>query len=105
MHTILSPSNAFSNGVSSSDEGLVKTHFVDWCSKTFTQPIYRIIYENASTSTRNSLVNCDTLYTVSTPTDWASHTYEGLLQRADQENLLLRQVFAFNLAIFSHLIK
>uniref|UniRef100_A0A915CZ32 Raptor N-terminal CASPase-like domain-containing protein n=1 Tax=Ditylenchus dipsaci TaxID=166011 RepID=A0A915CZ32_9BILA len=51
-------------------EGIVSTQFVDWCSKTFTQPIYKTIYEETSTSaspictnSRNSLVDSSTPFT------------------------------------------
>lgn len=66
-------------------DGIVSTKFVEWCSKTFTQPIYKTIYEEASISLRNSLVDSATPFTLTNPTDWALHTHEGLKQKFAKE--------------------
>ncbi|KAI1724258.1 target of rapamycin complex 1 subunit mip1 [Ditylenchus destructor] len=71
---------------------IVTTQFVDWCSKTFTQPIYKTIYEeqSSSTSTRNCMVDSDTPFTVAFPSDWALHTYEGLKQKSQKDLEILK---------------
>ncbi|KAI6232468.1 WD-REPEATS-REGION domain-containing protein [Aphelenchoides besseyi] len=63
-------------------EALVSTQFVEWCSKSFQQPIFNTIYGEVSTSTRNSQVDSSCPFTQAKPTDWALHTNEGLLQKA-----------------------
>lgn len=77
-------------------KALVTTKFVDWCSKTFTQPIYTTIYEEAFISTRNSLVHRDTPFTIANQTDWALHTHEGLKQKDNKDaNALKSEVFEY----------
>jgi regulator-associated protein of mTOR len=71
-------------------QGLVSTQFVEWCSKSFTEPIYKTIYEESSTSTRNSLVDSETPFTSANMTDWALHTQEGLTQKAHSDAQLLK---------------
>jgi hypothetical protein len=66
-------------------QGLVSTRFVDWCTKTFTEPIYKTIYEDVSTAKRNSLVDSDDPYTFANLTDWALHTREGLKQKTNAD--------------------
>lgn len=71
-------------------EALVSTQFVEWSSKSFQQPIFNTIYEEVSTSTRNSLVDGASPFTRAKPTDWALHTYEGLKQKAQSDVDLLK---------------
>uniref|UniRef100_A0A914DRW0 Raptor N-terminal CASPase-like domain-containing protein n=1 Tax=Acrobeloides nanus TaxID=290746 RepID=A0A914DRW0_9BILA len=66
-------------------QGLVSTRFVDWCTKTFTEPIYKTIYEDVSTAKRNSLVDSDDPYTFANLTDWALHSREGLKQKTNAD--------------------
>jgi hypothetical protein len=56
--------------------------FVEWCAKSFQQPIFDTIYGEVRTSTRNSLVDSSCPFTQTKPTDWSLHTHEGLIQKA-----------------------
>uniref|UniRef100_A0A914N361 Raptor N-terminal CASPase-like domain-containing protein n=1 Tax=Meloidogyne incognita TaxID=6306 RepID=A0A914N361_MELIC len=71
-------------------EGLVRTSFVDWCAKTWTEPLYGTIYDDSSTSTRNSLVNSEMPFTVEQPTDWAIHIHDGIWQKSKKEMELIK---------------
>ncbi|KAL3103065.1 hypothetical protein niasHT_027874 [Heterodera trifolii] len=72
-------------------EGLVRTSFVEWCAKTWTEPIYDTIYGlGRGIPTRNSLVDGASPFTMAQPTDWAIHTHEGIRQRAKKELEVLK---------------
>ncbi|KAL3088765.1 hypothetical protein niasHT_027908 [Heterodera trifolii] len=72
-------------------EGLVRTSFVEWCAKTWTEPIYDTIYGlGRGIPTRNSLVAGASPFTMAQPTDWAIHTHEGIRQRAKKELEVLK---------------
>lgn len=63
----------------------MKTQFVEWCSKTFTEPIFKTIYDETRTSTRVSLVDDGTPFTSANSTDWALQTHEGLKQKSHSD--------------------
>ena len=83
-------SRASDEGVDQTVEPLVTTEFVEWCSKSFQQPIFSTIYsDTGGVASRSSLVDASRPFTLTRPTDWALLTHEGLVQRAhaDVENI------------------
>ncbi|PAV89798.1 hypothetical protein WR25_21626 isoform A [Diploscapter pachys] len=61
---------------------IVKTHFVDWCSKVFAAPILHLIHGNL-TDVDN--LTDDRVITQTNMTDWAEHMEEAQKQLAENE--------------------
>ncbi|CAI4228782.1 unnamed protein product [Auanema sp. JU1783] len=64
----------------SSQEPLVQSDFVDWCSRVFVEPILDFVQSNECED-----YEADRLLIRVNPTDWAYHTKEGLEQVAIEE--------------------
>ena len=69
---------------------IVNTEFVEWSGKIFNKRIYKTLYDEGESDSRDWMVDGQTCFTRLIPSDWALHTAEGLEQHATADIEKLR---------------